>query len=165
MEPQAESGHCAECGFLWSISIEEAIRLVGGASDRYARLLADGGGARSEDPDHWSATGYLWHVVDIIRFGTERLWTLTLEPGAGVPGWDQNVLAEARHYEKLSLVVGLRALSVALQDWVAAAMDAPPSAEVQHPVLGTITTDESIRRNAHEVQHHELDILRTLAAG
>ena len=150
---QPEEQRCSGCGYLWSISIDEAIGLVEGAADRYAHLLAEGVGPGSEDPARWSATGYLWHIVDVIRFGTERLWTLALDPASGIPGWDQDALAAVRNYEKLSAAVGLRALRVSVRDWVQAANEAPRSARVEHPVFGALTTVDSIRRNAHEVHH------------
>jgi hypothetical protein len=155
-EPGAPS--CEDCGFRWSMSSDEAILLVEAAPDRYSAILGNGAGSRSDDPNHWSATGYLWHVVDVIRLGTERLWTLSLDAGSGVPGWDEEALAEARRYEQLSAVVGLRALDVAVRDWVRAAHETPPSAEVAHPVFGGVSTHHAIVRNAHEIQHHARDI-------
>jgi hypothetical protein len=163
MQIPDEPDVCPGCGFAWSISVDEAVHLVQGVADRYEQLLADGVGLRSDDPARWSAKGYLWHVVDVLRFGTERLWTLTLDTDAGVPGWDQVVMGAARQYEKLSPDGGLRALRVALRDWVKAAREAPRAAKVEHAVLGDLTTVDSIRRNAHEVQHHELDIRNALA--
>ena len=154
---------CSECGYLWSLDVDEAVGLVEGAADRYAGVFSDGIGSRCEDPGRWSATGYLWHVVDVLRFGTERLWTLTLDAGLGVPGWDQDAMAAVRHYDRLSTTVGLRALGVAARDWVEAASEAPRAAQVEHPVLGTLTTEDSIRRNGHEVHHHALDIQRAVA--
>jgi hypothetical protein len=64
MEPE----ECSECGFLWSLPLEDSIRLVEGAAGRYTRLLAKGVDCDSGDSGQWSTTGYVWHVVDIIRF-------------------------------------------------------------------------------------------------
>jgi hypothetical protein len=155
-----EQDECPECGFSWSISTEAAIHLVEHAPDRFASLLANNNGAPPESVGRWSATSYLWHTVDVIRFGTERLWTITLDATSGVPGWDQDALADVRRYDELSVAVGLRALRVAIRDWVKAARDAPDTSRVEHPILGSLTTGDSIRRNAHEIQHHELDIRR-----
>jgi hypothetical protein len=144
------------------MSSDEAIKLVEAASDRYSEMLADGAGPRSDDPKQWSATGYLWHVVDVIRLGTERLWTLTLDAPSGIPGWDEEALAAARRYEQLAPIVGLRALDVAVGDWVRAARETPPSAEVMHPAFGAISTHDAIVRNAHEIQHHARDIAQAI---
>jgi hypothetical protein len=102
--------------------------------------------------------------VDVLRYGTERLWTLTLDPEAGVPGWDQEEMARARRYEKLSPKVGIVALRAVASEWVRAATVAPREATVSHPSLGEITTSASILRNAHEVHHHEADIRSALIA-
>jgi hypothetical protein len=157
-----EPEKCSECGFLWSLPLEDSIRLVEGAAGRYTRLLAKGVDAHAGDSGQWSTTGYVWHVVDIIRFGTERLWTLALDEAAGIPGWDQDDMAALRRYEKLSPIVGLHALRAAVREWVKAARETPLSARIEHPSLGTLSTSDSIRRNAHEVQHHACDIERLL---
>jgi len=158
MGSKPQAAHCSDCGFDWSMSSDEAILLVEAAPDRYSAMLANGAGPPSEDATQWSATGYLWHVVDVIRLGTERLWALTLDSASGVPGWDEEALAAARRYEQQSLIVGLRALAVAVDEWIGAAREAPPSAEVSHPVFGTMSTHDSVLRNAHEVRHHARDI-------
>ena len=159
------SGACEECGFDWTMPAEAAIRLVEESPERVADLFAGGAASNAAGAgDHvrWSPTGYLWHLVDVIRFGTERLWTLALDPGRGFPGWDQDAMAAVRRYDGLSAAVGLLALEVAVADWAVAAREAPPGAIVHLPVLGELTTEDSIRRNAHEAAHHELDIRRGL---
>ncbi len=40
----------------------------------------------------------VWHTVDVLRFGPERLWTLSADPNFGVPSWDENAIAEERSY-------------------------------------------------------------------
>ena len=68
------------------------------------------------------------------------------------------------HYDKLSTVVGLQALRVATMNWVAAAREVPLTAVLEHPEFGTLTAIDSVRRNAHEVDHHACDIERALTA-
>ncbi|MEP6973356.1 MAG: hypothetical protein ABI869_04325 [Actinomycetota bacterium] len=144
------------------MSSDDAIRLVEAAPDRLATMMSGGVGLRSDDLKHWSETGYLWHLVDVIRPGTERLWILTLDPPSGIPGWNEEALAEARRYEALSPIVGLRALDRAIHESVRAAREAPPSAEATHPVFGRLSTRQAIVRNAHEIQHHGRDIERVM---
>ncbi len=60
---------------------------------------------------------YVWHLVDVMRIGTERLLTLTYDPGRGITCWDENALAEVRRYQQLSPVVGLIVLRSAAQAW------------------------------------------------
>jgi hypothetical protein len=103
---------------------------------------------------------YLWHLVDVLRIGTERLLTLTHDPERGVACWDENALAKARRYEQLSPAVGLIVLRSAAREWSDAAQAAPVSAEVHHPQFGTLGAVEIIRRNAHEIHHHLMDINR-----
>lgn len=100
---------------------------------------------------------YVWHLVDVLRIGVERLLTLQMDPASGVPCWDENQLAEARRYRRLSPLVGVAMLDAAVQDWLQAAEQAP-DAQVEHPLFGTLTTLDVIRRNAHEAHHHLRDI-------
>ncbi len=154
---------CPECGFSWSVPIDEAIALVEASPERFTALIARASAGPVTTPSEtWSPTGYLWHVVDVLRFGTERSWTLVSDPEVGVPGWDADTMAAARSYERLSPRVGLRALGRAARDWVDAARVVPLDARVSHPALGTIDGATSIRRNAHEVHHHAFDIDRQL---
>lgn len=161
---EAHSGRCAECGFDWDEADFEA--LVG----RGVRGVAVFGAALSRidpsapvGPGLWSASRYVWHTVDVLRFGTERLWTLAADPSFGVPAWDENLMAESRSYDELSPVVGLIALIAAARAWRTAALEAPELASTAHPEAGTICAFDVVQRNAHEVCHHLWDIQRTLA--
>ncbi len=44
----------------------------------------------------WSQSAYVWHLVDVMSIGTERLWTLVHDPDAGLRCWDEKALAEVR---------------------------------------------------------------------
>ncbi len=118
--------------------------------------------AEAVAPGLWSANRYVWHTVDVLRFGAERLWTISADPSYGVPVWDENVLAEVRAYDQLSPVVGLIALIEAVQAWRQAAMEAPHDAATAHPEAGEISAFDVVQRNAHEVCHHLWDIRRRL---
>ncbi len=112
-------------------------------------------------PDVWSPAMYLWHLVDVLRIGTERLWTLGLDPSAGVPCWDEEALARERHYAELSPVVAQRAFGDAVATWMGAASQAADlGGGVSHAAVGELAAADLIRRNAHEVQHHLSDIHR-----
>ena len=122
---QLESS-CSECGFDWTEPVYEL--LVGQCMHNVAVF----GGVLSQidptvavDPGLWSASRYVWHTVDVLRFGTERLWTISADPSFGVPIWDENVLADVRSYDKLSPFVGLIALIAAADAWRTAAFEAP----------------------------------------
>jgi DinB superfamily len=158
---------CAECGFDWSLTFADGVQTVTETADRLAGLL-DGipprGAAVRPAVDVWSPAEYLWHVVDVLRFGTERLWTLRLEPDAGVMPWDADLATELRARSPFSLAVGLHALRDGVRAWTIAALEAPADLTVNHPELGPMDAATMVRRNAHELVHHERDIRRGLAA-
>jgi hypothetical protein len=158
MRWQPDSPVCAECGFDWQISQQNAIELVGRGSDAAVAALGGVADPAQRTGDRWSASMYVWHLVDVLRIGTERLLTLAHDPGYGVACWNENALAEVRRYQQLSPAVGLIVLRSAAQAWITAAAAAPADAQVRHPRFGTLGAAEIIRRNAHEVHHHLMDI-------
>ena len=101
---------------------------------------------------------YVWHLVDVLRIGTERLLTLRHDPDRGIVCWEENALAEARRYQRLSPAVGLIVLRSAAREWTTAAQAAPAGVQVRHPQFGILGAVEIIRRSAHEVHHHLADI-------
>jgi len=139
--------------------------VVEGSPARLASLI-EGAERVTQRPAEgvWSPNEYLWHLVDVLRIGRERLFTIATDPGAGVPCWDENALAEVRNYRALSPSVGLIAYETAASDWVTTAKSLPVEASVEHAQDGTMTAADIIRRNAHEVHHHELDVRRGLTA-
>jgi hypothetical protein len=156
--PPSDRKRCPECGFSWTTDVEDAIVMVGESPDQFAHVLGMVDPIAPIRADAWSPKEYLWHMVDVLRIGTERLWSLRVDPDGGVPSWDENELARVRRYGELSSTVGMMAYVNAAEDWVTAARAAPPEARTTHSDLGTISAEEVIRRNAHEAQHHLLDI-------
>jgi hypothetical protein len=160
MRWQPDSPVCAECGFHWEMSRQHATELVAQVPDAAAAVIT-----RIQDPtqrigNRWSVSMYVWHLVDVLRIGTERLLTLTHDPDRGITCWDENALAEVRRYQQLSPVVGVIVLRSAAQAWTTTAVVAPADIQVRHPQFGTLGALEIIRRNAHEVHHHLMDINR-----
>ena len=162
MRWQPSKPTCDECGFSWTIAVTEALDIVTDAPALVATALDRAGEAAivSPAPGTWSACGYAWHLVDVLRIGTERLWTIADDPGRTLPCWDENALADARSYGKLSPVVAPRALRDAAATWLAAALRMPEDAAARHEADGTVTAGDVIRRNAHEARHHLRDIAR-----
>lgn len=160
MRWQPESPVCEECGFDWQLAGQDAIDLVIRSPEAATAAIARNPDPAQRSGETWSVSMYLWHLVDVLRIGTERLLTLTHDPGRGITCWDENSLAEVRRYERLSPVVGLIVLWSAAQAWATAAAAAPADVQVRHPEFGTLGALEIIRRNAHEVHHHLLDITR-----
>ncbi|MDA8312768.1 MAG: GNAT family N-acetyltransferase [Actinomycetota bacterium] len=159
MRWQPTEAVCSECGFDWSSPRDDAVAVVEALAGRFGIALGRVRDPRRRDRDRWSAAMYVWHLVDVLRIGTERLVTLSLDPAAGVACWDENLLAEARRYEQLSPVAGLAVLASTASEWVRIAETAPDG-EVTHPVFGILSTADVVRRNAHEACHHLLDIRR-----
>jgi uncharacterized damage-inducible protein DinB len=155
---------CAECGFAWDVSFDEAVSIVEAAPRWFAKAFE---GARFAEPPAgvWSATAYLWHVVDVLRLGTERFLVLTLDPRRGIAAWDADEMARARSYEAKSAVVGLRVLTDATRDWLHAARATPRYVSAAHPEFGTMDALSCAVRNAHEVVHHVLDVRRQRTGG
>ena len=160
MRWQPDSPACAECGFDWECPRQEAVAVVARGPAAVAAALAGVRDPVRRAGARWSASMYVWHLVDVLRIGSERLLTVAHDPGYGIPCWDENALAEVRRYQQLSPGVGLLALAAAQREWSRAATAAPAGAQVSHPEFGTLTTVDVIRRNAHEVRHHLMDINR-----
>src|SRR5580704_10819741 len=101
-------GLCPECQFDWDVADFDDLvgQCVQGAAV-FGEALSRIDPSLAVQPGLWSASRYVWHTVDVLRFGTERLWTLSADHEFGVPSWDENVIAEARSYDDLSPVVGL----------------------------------------------------------
>ena len=154
----SESG-CGECGFAWDVSFDEAVAIVGAAPRWFAKAF-DGDRFAVPAAGVWSATAYLWHVVDVLRLGTERFLILTLDPHCGIAPWDADEMAAARSYEMKSSIVGLRMLTAATAEWLDAARATPRYVSAVHPEFGTMDALFCAVRNAHEVVHHVMDIRR-----
>lgn len=155
-------GRCTECGFEWEESVDQLVRAVADAPARYGELFRTGGGPRSRTDGIWSPREYLWHVVDVLRYGTERFWTFALDPGAGLMPWDERVALSVREAPPMSVAVGLRALERAADEWLRAFGEAPAGVTSDHAELGPLDRDAVVCRNAHEVVHHAMDIERGL---
>jgi hypothetical protein len=161
MRWQPDGPVCAECGFDWGTARQPAIDLVAHGADAAAAALSGVPDPVQRAGARWSASMYVWHLVDVLRIGTERLLTLAHDPARGVACWDENALAEDRRYQQLSPAVGLIVLRSAAREWAGAAIAAPATAEVHHPEFGALGALEIIRRDAHEIHHHVLDINRS----
>jgi hypothetical protein len=80
--------------------------------------------------------------------------------GTCVLGRDE--LARIRQYRQLSLTVGLKALREATETWTNEFPHVDVQAVIQHDPRRTMTAEDIVRRTAHELHHHSLDIDRLL---
>lgn len=148
---------CPECNFEPLPSLEAILAFFSQAVLDLANAAISATPSNTL-PERWNAAQYLWHVVDVLRFGTERIITITVDPTAGAMPWDADEMMEARSRSPHSIPVGVEALDAAATQWLDAARVAPINGTTQHPQLGTISLLTSLNRNAHEVVHHTLDI-------
>ncbi len=163
--PVTTTDDCPGCTYRAATS-DEAVELVAASALRYTTIFAahsPADAARRPAPEVWPPVAYLWHVVDVLRFGAERLWMLTLDPTSTVVPWDADDIATARGYEHLSVPVGLHALRLARDTWLEAYAATPLDAAAPHPEIGRMTAAVMADRNAHEVVHHAADIVRGLS--
>jgi hypothetical protein len=152
-----ESADCAECGFAWTLPYQAAVATVAGGPAAVSEALHGVASPTRRSDGRWSATMYVWHLVDVVRFGTERLLTIAEDPERGIPCWDENDLAAVRKYERLSPRVGLLVFEMETRLWLDAAA-IPAEATVAHPLFGELGAAELVRRTAHEVHHHTKDV-------
>jgi hypothetical protein len=156
-------GLCEECGFDWDqVDYEDLVGQCVSGVGVFGEVLSKVEPSEAVGPGLWSASRYVWHTVDVLRFGTERLWTISTDPTFGVPSWDENLVADVRSYDELSPVVGLVALIAAARGWRTAALEAPHDVATPHPDAGSICAFDIVQRNAHEVRHHLYDVQRGL---
>jgi hypothetical protein len=158
---EAHDGRCPQCSFDWDDAdyqdlVGQCVRSVAVFGEALSNIDPDVAVA----PGLWSASRYVWHTVDVLRFGTARFWTLSADPCFGVPAWDENVMAEIRSYDQLSPMVGLIALIAAARSWRDAALEAPHDVSTPHPEAGSICAFDIVQVNAHEVRHHLWDVQR-----
>jgi DinB superfamily len=139
-----------------------AIDVATSALDRISAAFAAEGPGPVTIPDSWSPREYVWHLVDVVRLGTERLWTVRIDPSVGLVCWDENELARIRQYRQLSLTVGLKALREATETWTNEFPHVDVQAVIHHDPRRTMTAEDIVRRTAHELHHHSLDIDRLL---
>lgn len=154
---------CRECGFDWLTSREEAIALIGTAPDRYTDILRGRKGSERHPDLDWSAGAYVCHVVDNLRIWAERLAGAALGATGSVSNYDNDLLARARAYEGVPIQGSLWSLRRASDDWSDAFRLADSTGVLLlHPERGELSTLDIARSNAHDTQHHEWDIHRTL---
>lgn len=163
--PATYGDPCADCGFAWGVSQDEAMRVVAATPDRCAALL-EGRSGRERHPNlDWTVTGYVCHVADNLRIWAERLAGLATGDQGPVATYDERSMGSARHYESVGLHGALWSLSRAAEDW-RWAVDLADVAHVVllHPDRGPQSLEDVVRANAHDAFHHAWDIERSLAA-
>ena len=117
---------CGGCGFGWSLTPQEAIRIVEGLPARCRELLKGRTGHERHPDLVWNPAAYVSHVADNLRNWAERLAGARLSGAVDVPGYDPDLIAQARRYNEIAPAAALWSLERAVVAWsesVTAALD------------------------------------------
>ena len=162
---------CRQCGYRWSLSLEEILDVMGDLPAGYRLVTARASGAERHPELAWSVTAYVCHVADNLRIWAERLQGALLGSTRAVRSYDDNLLAEARGYDGIDLQAALWSLTGAVGEWTATVLEArsrersgPPLA-LLHPERGEIRLVEVARANCHDAVHHRWDVQRVMDVG
>jgi hypothetical protein len=155
---------CRQCGFAWLLGSDDAIALVCGAPDRLAAQLAGTDGRARHRDLGWTASGYVAHIGDNLRIWSEQLAGVLAGGDPHVPGYDEKLLAEARHYNDIPLASALWAVRQSVSAWAPTIREAIAHGVVlQHAGRGAHKATDIVLSNTHDLVHHEWDIARSLA--
>ncbi|MHC5256592.1 hypothetical protein ACYSUO_01790 [Streptomyces sp. UC4497] len=155
---------CRDCEFDWSLTPREAIAQVGDVPARYVALVEGRRGDERHPELAWNVAAYVSHVTDNLRNWAERLAGARLTGTREVPGYDQDLLAQARYYNDVPLAGALWSLQRAADAWVDSVSAAlAENVELDHADRGVQRAEDVARNNAHDAAHHAWDIGRILA--
>jgi hypothetical protein len=154
---------CSSCGFGWSLPPGEAIRIVEELPGRCHILLAGQTGFERHPDLAWTPAAYISHITDNLRNWAERLAGARLSGAVEVPGYDPDLIAQARHYNEIAPAAAIWSLERAVDAWaesVTAALD--DEVVLRHATRGLQRAEDIARNNAHDGHHHVWDIRRIL---
>lgn len=154
---------CRSCGFDWDLAPRQAVTMVAEAPARFRTRLEAATG-RERHPDlGWAPAAYVIHVADNLRIWSERLAGTGRGEVTEVPGYDPDVLAEARSYATTTLASALWSLDWSARAWVEAVNEAlAVKVVLRHANRGPQRAEDVARSNAHDAHHHLHDIDRIL---
>jgi len=159
--PELYGDPCQQCGFDWSITSDEAIGLVAELPRRFSTVLEGSDGSERHPELGWSAVAYTCHVTDNLRIWAERIAGARLSGVLEVAGYDQDLLAQARHYDEVALSGALWSLSSAVELWLESVRAGLASHVVlNHATRGRMTIADVTRANGHDGSHHVWDVRR-----
>jgi hypothetical protein len=154
---------CRDCGYDWSVTPRAAIAQVERLPLHFATLLEGRDGAERHPELPWTTAAYVSHVTDNLRNWAERLAGARLAGMVQVPGYDQDLLAQARRYNDIPLPAALWSLQRAVTAWVESVQAALEAGVVlEHAARGVQRAEDVARNNAHDAAHHAWDIHRIL---
>src|SRR5580658_2354418 len=155
---------CRQCAFFHTITREAAVSVVVAIPDSLTELLSGKTGDERHRDLAWPVVAYVCHVSDNLRIWAERLAGVALGDDGAVAPYDQDLLAQARRYQDVSLAGALWSLERAAGDWRHAVDTADQvGITLVHPERGENSLLDVVRTNAHDARHHAWDIERTIA--
>ena len=156
---------CRECGFQWSVSLDDATVLISEVPTSYEQILVSATGAERHPDLGWSVGAYVCHVADNLHIWAERLAGPKAGAGGVIGAYDQDLLGVARAYEKISLAAAKWSLRRAVGEWLeVVARSGSIEVLLIHPERGGLTLEDIACANAHDAHHHLWDIQRSLEA-
>ena len=108
---------CGECGFDWTIPSDDAIDICSDAEPLVRIAMGEDTSTGGVDRMLWTKSMYVWHLVDALGISAERLLTASLAPDYEIPCWDENKMADVRHYGALPVAVGMAVLGPSADQW------------------------------------------------
>ena len=156
---------CGTCGYaLWGSDVETCVGVVFEMLPMYAELAERWDGSERHPDLGWSVAGYVSHVADNLRIWAERIEGVAAGDDAQVPGYNQDVLSEARQYDDIGIHSALWSLRNAAHCWQSAiSCGVALDITLIHERQSSQSTLDIARNNAHDVFHHLWDIRQILA--
>ncbi len=137
--------------------------MVSATPEELAGMLAGTDGSQRRPDLTWPAVAYVCHVSDNLRIWAERLAGLASGDPRPVGRYDEDLLAQARRYDEVSLAGALWSLDRAVKDWTEAVRLAHRvGITLVHPDRGRQSLLDVVCSNAHDACHHCWDVRRTI---
>jgi hypothetical protein len=154
---------CRECGFKWGTGLAASTSLMRSLPDSIDELVTGATGAERLPELGWNVSGYVAHMTDNTRIWAERLIAVARGADAHVVPYDDNLLAEARHYNEVALLGALWSFHIAVESWLIAVEEADRAGVVVlHSERGAMDLSDVVASNAHDSHHHRWDLTRIL---
>lgn len=155
---------CRECGFSWTIDLDGARAVIAQTPAVYAERCQGSTGDERLPGLSWPVVAYVCHVADNFAIFAERLVGIVRSGRATVTPYDEDELADARHYEATSLGGALWSLERHAGDLLDALAFADAAhAAMYHPDRGDQDVLAVAQSVAHDAFHHTWDLERLVA--
>jgi hypothetical protein len=159
--PERFGDPCRECRLAWAFTADEAVAMVLGTADSYEQTIGSALGSLRHPDLGWTLGGYVCHVADNLHIWAQWLAGAALHGEVGVPGYEEELLGQARYYERVPVAGALWQLRQATLSWHESVEGARAGGVVlEHETRGPQSAEDVVRSNAHDAFHHGWDIRR-----